>query len=131
MSDKEFNELDITLWKRVTDFWDKHLESVLQEVRNDKMLKAFYLRPDIYRPPFVLNILRKTAMYADKVIMVDPIRYGEIVNVEGRLGLARKFLPVDAFYLLLLDEWVENDIVRLVPQRARGIPSGILLERMR
>lgn len=76
ISDKEFNELDFALWERITDFWNKHLDSVLQEVRNDKTLKAFYLRPDIYRPPFVLDILRKTAMYADKIIMVDPIRYG-------------------------------------------------------
>lgn len=36
--------------------------------------------------------------------------------MEGKLGLARKFWPFDAFYLLLLDEWVDNDLVRLIPQ---------------
>ena len=116
LSEKDFFELDNSLWMSISSFWDKHLQSVLSEIKKNDSSKALYLREDLYRPPFFSDIIRKTAMYTDKIVLIDPIRYYEVIKIGNQVGAARKFIPVDAVYMLALSEWIENGIIEIVPQ---------------
>ena len=116
LSEKDFNELDKSLWTSISSFWDRNLQSVLSDVKKNDCSKALYLREDLHRPPFFSGIIRKTAMYTDKIVLIDPIRYCEVIKIGNQVGAARKFVPVDAVYMIALSEWIENDIVDIVPQ---------------
>lgn len=116
LSDKESLSLDFDLRTRILEYWKSNFRHIIDDLRRDDSTKAFYLRPDIMRPPFIFEILNKTALYVDKIVLVDPITYGQIVKVKGKTGFLRRFFAIHAPYLLFLRDWVEAGIVSLIPQ---------------
>jgi len=116
LTKKEYAEIKLQLWENIRDYWKKNLDNTLKDIRKDNKMKAFYLRPDVHRPPELWNIVRRIALYVDKIIIVDPIRYVQVINSKDKLELHTKFSVLDAFYLPAMKEWVENDIVTFLPQ---------------
>jgi len=116
LSNEEHTRLDLDLRFRMLEYWERNISRILDELQTDKSFKAFYLRPDLLRPPFLLEALNKLALYADKIILPDPITYGQVIETSEGIGLLRRFFGFNAPYLLLLREWVESGVVIFLPQ---------------
>lgn len=116
LNETQLLQMELELWENLREFWAKHCNSAIQAIRDYDGLKTIYLRPDLYRPPFFMSVLSRSVLYADKVIVVDPVRYVELANFNGHLALGRKFFPSDAIGLMALREWIEEGLVEIIPQ---------------
>jgi hypothetical protein len=116
LSDEEHSSLDMDLRLRMIDYWNKNLEGTLENLRSSQGLKVFYFRPDLFRAPFIFESINKLCMYADKILMPDPITYAQVIPTAKGYGLTRCFLHPDIVYLNILREWIDDDLLEFLPQ---------------
>lgn len=116
LSDEEHSSLDMDLRLRMIDYWNKNLQGILENLRSSQGLKVFYFRPDLFRAPFIFESINKLCMYADKILMPDPITYAQVIPTAKGHGLSRCFLYPDIVYLNILREWIDDDLLEFLPQ---------------
>jgi len=113
----EFFELSNQINLAIIDYWETNKKNILNDVGKDPSLKTFILRPVIERTPPIMDYLSKMALYANKIIFVDPITYQEFLGMDnGYARFIRRFFISSLPYLFRLKEWVENGILTIVPQ---------------
>jgi hypothetical protein len=108
---REFYEVQAALWPPDTDW------SAMMSWADDSKLRALYLG-DV-KPELVLQNLLRFSLYADELLVVDPLMNPWIIKPE--------FNPIDnpdqyksdtlklVYVLLQIAPWIEAGIVRLIP----------------
>lgn len=99
--------LRIDLQWRISNLWDKYLPIVLNELARDDEIKAYYLGIEHF-PSESFDFTRKTMLYADKIIIEEPLSESHCATPFGHL-------IAESQELLKLEELVDEGIVSFLP----------------
>jgi hypothetical protein len=113
-----------TLFFELKEYWEKNLDQASNEIRKIGGLKAYYEAPVGYQRPNFDEYIRRVALYADTIIVAEPIM--SILDVRGiRSDWIYHVLLYNVMELLQCQSLVETKqpILTVIPRQQQIKPD--------